>query len=100
MQVKHGYGKRIILPACVGGLVRLSLHKRLTPFPRWSPPPCTSDLSIAARCPGIPSLRKEGVTTPKGLRLKAQGCCTRLPWDAEIALLPNPNGVVALVLPE
>jgi len=33
--------------------------------------------------------------TPTGLRLKAQGCCTQLPWDTNPRDVSNPNGVAA-----
>jgi|GEM_PF-4932160 len=35
------------------------------------------------------------VATPTGLHLKAQGCCTQLPWDTNPHDPTNPNGVVA-----
>src|SRR6185295_11449937 len=31
--------------------------------------------------------------TPTGLRLKAQGCCTRLPWVMVRAIRPTPTGL-------
>src|SRR2546426_11994301 len=32
-------------------------------------------------------------STPKGLRLEAQGCCTRLPWDGGSLWFPTPTGL-------
>ena len=36
--------------------------------------------------------------TPKGLCPKAQGCCTRLPWDGELRCVPTPTGLWPLWL--
>jgi len=33
---------------------------------------------------------------PTGLRPTAQGCRTRLPWDGQSAIAPNPNGVASI----
>src|SRR5437867_4351211 len=39
-----------------------------------------------------------GGATSKGLRPKAQGCCTRLPWDGGPRCVPTPTGLWPLWL--